>query len=219
MAGAIVVETPPSTVAGIRREPNGRHQRVKHARHAGANVIKKRYADNWQAMVRLGARAEWGSPLGILYLEGALSEREASAGKLYAEIAGKYDRLHGFSRRGVKSQAYEQSFGRDFDEVEHARQSGTIVAYESRARKAKKRWLKVQAKIPNDHARTIVEQVCLYEQPIASADVDDLARILGHIAGAFGLRDGEAEPREKKVRQLGAKQKGDIVEAAVSALR
>jgi len=173
----------------VERWPGGKRKANPKRAHAGANNIRKRFELHWDAMVAYGVDARWGTVLGRLYLEGLLTSTQASAGILYAEIAGRYDRYFGVTRRTPKSQSYQRSFGGADETVQRHIQDGTVRSYERRAKAARKRWERLQNRIPSDHARSIVENVCLHEIDIPRSMVGDLAAILSSIAAAFGNHD------------------------------
>lgn len=199
-----------------RRWPGGKRKPQRVVRHAGVNNIAKRFEVNWDAMIAFGADERWGSSVGRLYMEGSLSSIQATAGIEYARLAGEYDRYHSISRRTPKSQSYQRSFGGQDDIVERHVQNGTVRSYERKAKRVKKRWQAIEDCMPNEAARRIVDDVCLYERDVPSSMSGDLAAVLNRIAHVLRLDHQHAEVKAPK--PLSTKKKRDVVDGAIRAV-
>lgn len=200
-----------SAMSAGNRYPSGRRRPEHQPKHAGANIWAKRVHDGFQTMRRLGLSPEWGSVVGTLHLEGALTELEVQAAFVYCEAAARYDRYHPTNERTprtVKSQAYQASFG-GMDEFERSRLTGTITEYERRARRARKRWNSAVSAIdpghmvalelppdqerkipplpPRSARREIVDRVCLSDERVPDHLVPHLKEGLQRLAKALGL--------------------------------
>jgi hypothetical protein len=195
------------------RYPSGRKREKFKPRHAGWRTLNKRLRArdwNWDDVVAQGLNPMLGSVLGTLYVEGVLSQHEASAGRLVAEITARFDRAHAQGRRHAASPAYERSFGSD-DEVEKLERAevdspGTVKAYERKAKKVKKAWDKLQSVVPWPEARDLLERVCVYDLPILDASKGNIKALLRVVADRFGLTEAkpevEADTHNVVVRRL-----------------
>lgn len=154
------------------------------SRHSNPRTLHNRMRDRWDLMSKVGLDPMWGTAIGLLFSEGVLTETEASAARLYAEAAGRYDRYFATSRRSVHSPAYERGVGRD-DEVARNEQNNTVASYERRAKRAQRVWRRVQRHIPNDRARDAIEALCLHNMEPHSSGHADLKVILKRIAEEF----------------------------------
>jgi hypothetical protein len=143
--------------------------------------------DSFYGVVQLGCNESLGSQLAILFGTNQLDEAEANAGRHFAELAGKYDRHHGITRRGLRSPAYETGrAGRD-DEVVRAERTDTIVDYERRARRIKTKWRKSCDAIGNEKLLGLLEEVCIHDQHCALADRAALKAGLAILARRWGF--------------------------------
>jgi hypothetical protein len=116
---------------------------------------------------------------------GKLTALQVEAGKLVAQIYGKYHRATGQSRRSEASPYYERAFAGQ----------GELLGSSRRAR-AEKRYLRLQDifdTLPTC-VRTVLEMLCVDNLPIAEAYLPDVQVILDRIAGAFKL--GETARRK-----------------------
>jgi hypothetical protein len=154
------------------------------ARHSNPRTLHNRMRDRWDLMAKVGLDPMWGTAIGLLFSEGVITETEASAARLYAEAAGRYDRYCATARRTAHSPAYERGVGRD-DEVARNEQNNTVASYERRARRAKRVWARIQKHIPNDRARDAIEALCLHNREPHSSGHADLKVILKRIAKEF----------------------------------
>jgi hypothetical protein len=170
------------------RDRYGRKIRTRHRNIDGNPGTKwRRIRDNWEDLKKIGMNPDLGTMVGKLFLFEIISARQASAARLYAEVIGRHDRFHGTIRRTVASPAYERGARGQDDEIEKRIKSGTILQFERMAKRAKKAWNKLQACIPNDRARCIVEDICLFDKEIDSIYHDDLVKILDRVADKFGI--------------------------------
>src|ERR1700730_2210891 len=177
-----------SGVSPVHRHPSGAKKRAGPTpRAANPGTVWRRIKDNWRDMEKIGMNPDLGSEIARLYLFGVLTEAEASAGRLYAEICGRFQRYHGLTRASAASPAYERGYGRE-DEVERNIRTGTILAYERRAKAAKKAWSKLQRAIPNAPAAfDLLNRVCVLNEHAAERDHAALKLLLRKVSDAFGL--------------------------------
>lgn len=173
----------------VQRHPGG--QPVDQPKgHGNARTLHRRLQDRniRAAMIADGENSMHGSVLGLMLMDASITETEYTAACRYADVAGKYDRYFGTGKRTIASFNYERGYGRE-DEVEKHGAEGTIGAYERRARKAKKQWTRVQAKIPTEHARTVIDEVCLFDREVNSALVPDFKLMMMAFAWMWGLSE------------------------------
>jgi hypothetical protein len=179
----------------IRREPNGRHQRRSRqgpTTHGNPYVVMHRLYDHWGDLKRMGVNEDFGTVIGRLYVLEILTEREATAARIYATVMGRFDRYHGTPNRNAKAPAYERgSRGRD-DEIERHERNGTLNEYERRANRARKAYNKLVNWIPTDDSRRLLDEVCILDvYPIDSKVQKNVATLLGVVATKFGLKPGK----------------------------
>lgn len=206
-----------SSISPPPRHPGGKPVYRPKERHAGHQTLWKRHHTNWQLMIDRGGDPMWGSVLGRLYLAGEITETQANAGKLYAELAANFDRTQGIPRRTLASPAYERRYGSD-DEVERNRANKTIHRYERKAKAAKKAWEKAQHSIPTVAAITAVEMVCIHNLMIASVQIKDFATVLGMVAKAFGMLETDHKTGGRFARKVTHKHKVDTVEGVLRSI-
>jgi len=177
-----------SGVSPVHRHPSGAKKRAAATpRAANPGTVWRRIKDNWRDMEKIGMNPDLGSEIARLYLFGVLTEVEASAGRLYAEICGRFHRYHGVARASAPSPAYERGHGRE-DEVERNIRQGTVSAYERRAKAAKRAWTKLQRSVPNaPSAHDLLHRVCVLNEHAAERDHVALKLLLRKVADAFGL--------------------------------
>jgi hypothetical protein len=129
--------------------------------------------------VKLGIDRRLGSEVGRLSLLGELTDTEAAAAFLVAEIYGRFERAEG-RRRSARSPSYEIGQGGE---------PGEMADEEQRARRARKQFFRLQACLPAypGGGRTVLEQVCCEDRSINSRHLDDLRGLLARVAAEFGL--------------------------------
>jgi hypothetical protein len=193
---AVGVERSMSISAG-NRQPSGKQRPRFKPRHAGANNIKARYRNNWALMVKHGADPVWATAIGMLHLDGVLTDAEADAAVFYAELAGRYDRFHPNKvnlPRTPRSQAFEFGSKASDTEIERHNIQGTITSYERRARRIRKQWEKAQTAVGTK--REMVEKLCLFNEAPAPECFDRLKDALADISKRFGLATGGSVGRD-----------------------
>ncbi len=203
-------------ISAPARYPSGKRKPGPEPRHPGHHTLWRRLRDNWDEIVKTGGNPMWGTVVGKLYLAGVLTEIEARAARFYAEVAGRFDRYHGITRRSVASPAYQAGRNGSDDEVVRHEKNGTIGAYEKKAKKIKKAWERVQACLLTASARDVVETVCLYDQEVAAANHAQLKVALSLIARRFGLF--EIREERKAIPQRGAPLVSDTEKRVVFAV-
>jgi hypothetical protein len=196
-----MVET---AISPRHRYADGHKKKAPRPRHAGANNLFRRICGdhwNWDDMKRLGAIPDFATVVGRLYLFGVLTELEATAARRYAEIVGRHDRYHGISRRQMASPAYDRGYGRE-DEVARREANGTIAAYERRAKRARREWDRFQKVIPNSLARSALDDVCVNNREIPTAQHDDLKTLLARMAKLYGGREQAERPTRSPMLKI-----------------
>lgn len=155
-----------------------------------------------------------GTVLGIMHLEGVLTESEAEAGMRYAEDVGAYERITSAPRRTSRSPNYEGGFnGASQLDIDALRRMDPEAADRAenrirRRRKAvKKRYDAVQAYVPAFPiaVSALLEEVCCNDRPIHSSHHATLKAVLGNLAKFY--QAPERQPGAK-VRHLSEIQSG-----------
>ncbi len=179
----------------------------------------RRIRDNWHDSVEHGGNPMWGTVHGRFYMAGVLTELEASAGTLYAEVVGRYNRYHPIREPHIRgtpqSPAYQIGFGKD-DEIEKLAKDRTGAAlkrYEKRARSAQRVYEKLQRCLPTG-AREVIERVLIYDQEIPSAFLPQYKHCMGLIGRRFTLGNRRAEAREDT-----RKTRGDLPKNVIKQVR
>lgn len=178
------------------------HRRADHEpRRQGHETLHKRGQElvhNWPAALRKLGNEAIATYIGKHLMAGDITERQASAGRLYAMAVGRHDRFFGITNREMKSASYDAGFGGQDDEVARRERDGTIAEYERRAKKVKRRWERMHDAI-TDGEREVVERVCVRDLPILSTSIPVMVDGLQRLSFFFGLDDrGEFVPRKHK---------------------
>lgn len=192
MHGATAVK---KSISAGNRYPSGRRRPEYKPKHAGANNLAARVHEGFDIFKKLGLRPEWASQIGMMHLDGKLSELEMQAALFYAEVAARYDHFHPVAlkaRAPIRGQVYDAARG-EIDEIERHRAGGTITEYERRARRARKRYQKAMGAVPNLKDQEILDRACLFDQRIPEADVPSLKLSLAMLASRFALRPYSAD--------------------------
>lgn len=144
----------------------------------------------WQRLRATSVLQEVGHVVGRLFFSGELTEAQASAALRYAEIVGRYDRYFNHAGRSTpKSPSYMRGWGHD-NEIEQHQKNGTMPDYERRARDARKAYQRLQKHIPNDLARSVLDDLCIHETEVSPLIRSDVRVILNLIAIEFGAGRG-----------------------------
>jgi hypothetical protein len=214
------VEQSVVNVSAGYRSPSGRKRPKFTPRHAGANNIKVRMRRNWDLMRKHGADPVWGSAVGIMHLDGILTDAEADAAIYYAEVCGRYDRYHpnkdGALPRSARAQSYDFGNRAADTEIERHNQNGSIKAYEKRAKKTQQLWDKIQAEIPGA-LRDRVDQLCLLDERPPYGCWLEVKSSLGRIAAKFlygtsaQRKQGKAFPTEKRAQVIARRVSAAVV--------
>jgi hypothetical protein len=208
-------------ISAGNRYPSGRRRQEHRPKHAGANNLAARVHEGFRTFMKLGLRPEWASQVGLLHLDGRLTELEMQAAILYAQIAARYDHYHPNAdriRRVARGQVYDAARG-EIDEVERHRTAGTIADYEHRARRAQKKWKRVEDYITDRQAREILDQVCLNDLKITDAAVPSLKLSLATLASRFALKPYTADAiveNRRRERELPVSKRVHLAVEAVS---
>lgn len=126
-----------------------------------------------------------GTEIGRLIIFDVLTETQVGAADLYAEVCGRFARYFVEGRRNAMSPAFQRGFRGYDSELQMHAESGTLKAYERRAKRAKKQWLRMQKCIPNTAAQDLLDLVCLDNQHLPNLYHDDFRRILDRIVKEF----------------------------------
>lgn len=171
------------------RFPSGHKRPTGRRGPPGAGNIFKRITDNKGQLRAIGMNQELGYPAGEMFLFEVITESELLASLHYASVIGRHDRYMGIAKRNLASPDYERGHGRE-DEVEKNARSGTMLAYEKRARRAKKEFDRLErVMIPLGRvARDMLDDLCIYHRRLPKMLWEDAARSLAKIADEFGLK-------------------------------
>ena len=196
------------SISAPARYPSGKRKPGPEPRHPGHHTLWRRHRDNWDEMVRAGSNPMWGTVIGKLYISGVLTEIEARAARLYAEVTGQFDRDHGITRRSIPSPAYQSGlYGRD-DEVGRHEKNGTLEEYERRAIRSKREWERMQSCLITPAMREAAEEVCIFDREITYQQVENLKMALGNIARKFGVSDMKNLRKQRKGKENGSGNEG-----------
>lgn len=188
------------------RKPSGDFKAPLKEERGEAPTLLKRLKDEILPRTR---DKRLGTVLGMMHLEGILSEAEAEAGFCYAEDVGAYERSRGHPQRHSQSPSFE--FGRkgaDGLDLDALRRMDPDVADKiersiKRRRKAvQKRYDRAQAYIPLFPILicTLVEEVCCNDRRIHSLHHPMLKKILSNLAeGCYGLSNASEAARRKPI--------------------
>lgn len=175
-----------NTIAIPERYPSGKHKPA--TVEAAAPTLIKRLKDHGLKVLK---DRRLGSVLGIMHLEGVLTESETEAGFRYAEDVGAYERLAGSPRRTSRSPNYEGGFNGaaqlDIDALRRMDPEAADRAENKirRRRKAvKKRYDAVQAYVPAFPiaVSALLEDVCCNDIVIHSSHHATLKAVLNNLA-------------------------------------
>jgi hypothetical protein len=184
-----------------------------------APTLIRRIADH---ALTLGADQRIGSVIGLMYLRGELSERQAEAGLRYAELVGEYDRVKGIPPRGERSASYKAGFDADPLDVSRLDPEERAKAEKRRARRARRverKYEAAQRHIPMFPiiARSVVEEVCCSDREVNAVHREGLRKILDRLAVHFRVL-APATEEQKPQRTKPRTDAKHIAEAAVDAL-
>lgn len=136
--------------------------------------------------VRLGLDPRLSTVLGRMGLFKELSEVEVDCGFKIAEIYGRYESLKGIPRRSAASPSYQAGFGAKG--VDTGRMlPDELKRYERKVRRATKAFDRLQAMIPHDYARELLERVCCDNQDPGVMHKRDVQFLLHKVAEKMGL--------------------------------
>jgi hypothetical protein len=169
------------------RYPSGKRKKPP-PENPNCYVVAHRVYDNWEELRLLGYNEDFGSAVGKLYMFEHITAREATAGRIYAQTAARYDRFNGLMRQ-AKSPAYARASRGTDDTVDKIERTGNIHQYEKAARRAKKNWMKIVQGIPNARSQKLLDEVCIYDiYPIDEVSRRDVKTLLGMVATKFGIK-------------------------------
>lgn len=170
-----------------------------------APTLLKRLKDD---VIPLAKDRRLGTVLGVMHLQGILSEAETEAGFCYAEDVGAYERIMGHLPRSSASPSFE--FGRkgaDSLDLEHLKRMDPEAAEKAerrikrRKKSIQKRYDRTQMYIPHFPIliSSIVEEVCCNDRPVHSLHHPMLKKILRNLAErCYGLVQGGGETQARR---------------------
>lgn len=153
-------------------------------------AIKPIEPGQWDRIRRLVASGTLdpihGSAIGRLSYLGELTATEASAAFRVGEIYGRYDRVVLEKRRSARSPSYEMGFSGQTPEGQQANQR---LSDEEESRIATKNFNDLKNQLPEfpRELRSRIEELCVEDISIGSADLADVRIILGKLAQYFGI--------------------------------
>ena len=167
--------------------------------------------------VRLGVDPRLATVLGRMGMFKELAEAEVDAGFRIADIYGRYESLKGIPRRHAASPSYQRGFGSK-DGVDTDRMLPDELKRHQRAlKRATKAFDKLQALMPDDRLRDLIERVCCDNEEINPVLKPGLAAALHDIAVKMGLIR-EVRARAKPKTEPRASDGALLANAAVEAL-
>lgn len=157
----------------------------------------RRIRDNFDDLVnQTSVNPEIGSEISRLVLFGQLSKGEGMAARRYGEIVGAYERFWNVDRinRTARSPSWSRGFGGEDNEIERRTVNGTISDYERAAKRAKKKYERLQKVIaPFTHfhgmqtqARGVLDDLCCGDIPVPGHLLPDVAKVLQLVGIEFG---------------------------------
>lgn len=187
------------------RDQSGRRRELGDPR---APTLWRRIRDDG---IRAGLDPRLGTELSRLSLFGELTDTHVETGFRIAEIYGRYERAKRKRRHSV-SPSYVRAYG-DLDAGEDELDPIALKRLEAAIRKAERNWKALQKAIdglPCDEreARALLERVCVEDQRIDTARLNDLRFVLTELAGHFSGRTSQVpsaiSARRQTRRRLGS---------------
>lgn len=166
-----------------------------------------------------------GTVLGLMHLEGILSERETEAGFRFAEDVGAFERITGAPRRHSQSPSFEGGFkgagGVDLDALRRMDPEAADKLERRIRRKNKairKRYDAARAHVPDfPHiASTILETVCCDDRRVHSVHHAGLKVLLGNLANHYGIAAGSEKVARRRISK--SADAATLAQAAVDAI-
>lgn len=215
--------TDPNKAKGVEippRHPGGHVMAAADRTDPIAPALLKRLKD--EVLPRANDK-RLGTVLGVMHLQGILTEAEAEAGMKYAEDVGAYERSMGHPARSAHSPSWEGGFkggGLDLDNLRRMdpETAENLERKIRRRRKAiQKRYDRAQACIPAfPHlAGTILEEVCCNDRPVSSVHHSGLKQILRNLAIHYGIKVDADESRRRPSKRADAAM---LAQGAVDAM-
>lgn len=185
---------------------------------AFAPTLVKRIVEHGR---KLGIDKRLGSQLGILHMQGVLTETEFEAGLRYADTVAAYEQSKGHPPRHSRSQGFE--FGRKGNssmDLEALRRMDPEAAekiedkIKRRRRKLEKAYKRTQDAIPHGHE--VLNRVCCDDLHVAAQHHEGLKALLRVLAvKCYRLNIAAAEPSKRGRRKADA---AVLAQAAVDTL-
>lgn len=167
-----------------------------------------------------------GTVLGLMHLQGILTETETEAGFLYAEDVGKYERVMGHPRRTARSPSFDNGYGGgglDLEllwKIDPERAQKIEDRIKREKRKAEKNYQRAQKFIPQFPAmvRALIEDVCCNDRPVSSLNHAGIKAILGNLAReCYRLQGGDEREKPNKPKKADAIHMAEAACDAVAA--
>lgn len=166
----------------------------------GAMVLWRRIREHGD---KLAVDRRLATQIGLLSLDGLLTDTQVSAAHLIAEIYGEYERFHG-KRRAAASPSYEFGFGSEWAEpTDRDARKRWRRAY----RRADKRYTQLQCCIPLTPSALgeALEHLCVDDRPVPRSWLPEIRIILDRVAE--WIRRGSEVPALERHRGAPAKPK------------
>lgn len=189
-----------------------------------APALIKRIFDH---AVKLGGDRRVATVLGRLHLEEIITETEFTAGMLYAEDVGAWERIKGHPRRETRSPSFDSGSGKADVDLEALERMDPEAAANVKAkitrsvRRIEKRYHKAQDCIPLQPIllSALLEEVCCNDRPIHSLHHPALKAMLGNLARqCYRLHDTTASTSRSKPNRDKKADVTALAEAAADAL-
>jgi hypothetical protein len=184
-----------------QRPPVARDRTTRRRNAGGAGTKVRRIHDHWEQLGRLATNENWGSQIGRLFLLDEITNDQAAILERYGEIVGRFDRYHlppGMQRH-ARSPSYERGYGKE-DEIIKRQNDGTLPAYERRARRAKKQWLKIQSALP-ESLKALLDEVVVWDRHIPALTYPDLLIAIRLLSHQHSFRNGRGLIQEDGKRR------------------
>lgn len=167
-----------------------------------------------------------GTVLGIMHLQGIVSETEFAAGMLYAEDVGAWERIKGHPARHTRSVSFDAGYGRadlDLDALERIDPEAAAkikAKIARRRRKIEKRYHRAQDCIPSNPIllSTLLEEVCCNDRPVHSLHHPAVKAMLKNLAEKCYRLHAPPEARKKHDHRDKKADVTHLTEAAIDAM-
>lgn len=196
MTAVAVVKTGRPTAAGIRH-PSGRIKRQR-VESMSPTLFHRIINDG----IRLGGDPNLGSQLTRLFAKGEITRSQAAAGLHYADLCGRYDRLHPQGRRSVASPSYMVGFRGDPDVADERLTDEIRDTITKRDKDVFDRYKKIRDDVlPAGPWGDLLERLVCEDEIANPANYDEIRWMLNELAEHFAQRDWKAKDRTSNKRK------------------